>query len=152
MRKLFADLPEAVDTTFEVARRCAFRPKMRAPILPKFLAAAGESASDAAVGDETADNGLRDSDSADIEQDERIAAESEALREAAVTGLGARLANVELAAERQAYLDRLEIELDIINSMGFPGYFLIVADFIQWSKERNIPVGPGRGSGAGSVD
>ena len=151
MRKLFADLPEAVETTFEVARRCAFRPKMRAPILPNFLAAGGEGATAEIDGDGAADDTAQDGDSTDSEQDKRIAAESEALREAAVTGLEARLASVELAAERQAYLDRLEIELDIINSMGFPGYFLIVADFIQWSKERNIPVGPGRGSGAGSV-
>jgi DNA polymerase-3 subunit alpha len=79
-------------------------------------------------------------------------AEAEALRRDARAGLDARLAKISIPAEkRQEYLDRLEFELDVIVNMGFAGYFLIVADFIKWAKDNDIPVGPGRGSGAGSV-
>jgi len=77
--------------------------------------------------------------------------EAEALRRDAKAGLEARLAKIAGEVDRQAYLDRLEFELDVIIKMGFAGYFLIVADFIKWAKEQGIPVGPGRGSGAGSV-
>ena len=77
--------------------------------------------------------------------------EAEMLRRDARAGLEARLAAMDGPVDRQAYFDRLEFELDIIVGMGFPGYFLIVADFIKWAKEHGIPVGPGRGSGAGSV-
>ena len=75
--------------------------------------------------------------------------EDEQLRRDARAGLDARLGRIEV--DRQAYADRLEYELEIITSMGFAGYFLIVADFIKWAKANDIPVGPGRGSGAGSV-
>ena len=133
MKALFHDLPEAILNTSEIARRCAYRPLMRAPILPNFLAEQGESA-----------EGLD-------KNEERQQAEMNALAEMARAGLENRLASVELATDRESYFDRLKVELDIINSMGFPGYFLIVADFIQWAKSQSIPVGPGRGSGAGSV-
>ncbi|MGA1685403.1 MAG: DNA polymerase III subunit alpha, partial [Gemmobacter sp.] len=116
MAALFADLPEAVENTIEIARRCSYRPKKRAPILPRFA------------------------------EDE-----VEALRAAARAGLEARLAAGAAAAAPEAYRERLEFELGVIIQMGFPGYFLIVADFIQWAKAQGIPVGPGRGSGAGSV-
>ncbi len=124
MAALFADLPEATANTIEVARRCAFRPRTRAPILPQFLAGDGDDARDL---------------------------EAQELETQAREGLKARLRAVELAAEEAAYWDRLKVELDIINRMGFPGYFLIVSDFIKWAKAQRIPVGPGRGSGAGSV-
>jgi len=121
MRALFADLPEAILNTGVVARRCAFAAPKRKPILPRM---AGDAE-----------------------------AEAEQLRRDARAGLEARLARYgDLAPEqRQAYVERLEYELDVIEQMGFPGYFLIVADFIKWAKARGIPVGPGRGSGAGSV-
>ncbi len=77
--------------------------------------------------------------------------EADILADQAAAGLEARLAKIELAEPREAYFERLEFELGIIKKMGFPGYFLIVADFIQWAKDNGIPVGPGRGSGAGSV-
>ncbi|WP_409433661.1 DNA polymerase III subunit alpha [Litorimonas sp. RW-G-Af-16] len=77
--------------------------------------------------------------------------EGELLSREAHKGLEVRLAKIELATTREEYVERLEFELNVITQMGFPGYFLIVADFIQWAKERGIPVGPGRGSGAGSV-
>jgi DNA polymerase-3 subunit alpha len=119
MRVLFADLPEAVDNTLVIARRCAYMPPARKPILPAF--SDGKS-------------------------------EDDVLREMARKGLDERLAVLDLAAEDQKpYRDRLEFELDVIIQMGFPGYFLIVAEFIQWAKSEGIPVGPGRGSGAGSV-
>ena len=116
MAALFADLPEAVENTVEIARRCAFRARTRDPILPRFA------------------------------EDE-----VEELRRQARAGLEARLAAFPLAAPREEYDRRLDFELEIIEGMGFPGYFLIVADFIKWAKARDIPVGPGRGSGAGSL-
>ncbi|MEM1101431.1 MAG: DNA polymerase III subunit alpha, partial [Pseudomonadota bacterium] len=116
MAALFADLPEALENTVEVARRCAFKAMKRDPILPKF------------ADDEVAE-----------------------LRRLANEGLQARLAVIPHAVTPEAYQERLDFELGIIEGMGFPGYFLIVADFIQWSKDKGIPVGPGRGSGAGSL-
>ncbi|WP_420348322.1 DNA polymerase III subunit alpha [Pelagibius sp.] len=128
MRALFADLPEAVDNTLVIAERCAYFPEFVKPILPAFPTTAGRS------------------------EEEEMKAQSEA-------GLEKRLEDqvfpgVE-AAEREAvaapYRERLAFELKVIQEMGFAGYFLIVADFIKWAKAHNIPVGPGRGSGAGSV-
>jgi len=129
MVDLFSDLPEALDWTVEIARRVAFRPRTRGPILPKF--AAGSHAT----------------------EEEVVAAEAAALRKIAVEGLDKRLQTVGLAPgkEEKEYRERLDFELGIIENMKFPGYFLIVADFIQWAKAHNIPVGPGRGSGAGSL-
>ncbi len=116
MCALFADLPEAVENTVEIARRCAYMASKRKPILPRF---------------------------ADDEVEE--------LRRQAWEGLERRLAVIPLAASREEYEDRLRFELGIIEKMGFPGYFLIVSDFIKWAKAHDIPVGPGRGSGAGSL-
>ncbi len=116
MIALFADLPEAIENTVEIAQRCAFMAYRRDPILPKF---------------------------ADDEVDE--------LRRQANEGLQQRLAVIPHAVPVEKYQERLDFELGIIESMGFPGYFLIVADFIKWGKEQGIPVGPGRGSGAGSL-
>ena len=116
MVTLFADLPEALENTVEIARRCAFRARTHPPILPKF---------------------------ADDEVEE--------LRRQAREGLEKRLAVIPHAAPVEDYEKRLEFELGIIENMGFPGYFLIVADFIKWAKDHDIPVGPGRGSGAGSL-
>ncbi len=125
MMALFADLPEALDNTVEIARRCAFRPTSRAPILPRFT---GEGA-------------------------DALMAEAEELRRQAAGGLELRLRDGRLAEGKTEadYQERLSFELDVIIGMKFPGYFLIVADFIQWAKGQGIPVGPGRGSGAGSV-
>ncbi len=116
MAVLFADLPEAIENTVEIARRCAFKVEKRKPILPRFA------------------------------EDE-----VQELRRQAREGLKARLAVIPHAAPVEEYEKRLEFELGIIESMGFPGYFLIVADFIKWAKDHDIPVGPGRGSGAGSL-
>ncbi|NYS24251.1 DNA polymerase III subunit alpha [Rhodobacteraceae bacterium 2376] len=116
MAALFADLPEALENTVEIARRCAFKAEKRPPILPRFA------------------------------EDE-----VQELRRQAKEGLEARLAVIPHAAPVEEYQKRLEFELGIIEGMGFPGYFLIVADFIKWAKEQDIPVGPGRGSGAGSL-
>ncbi|MEQ9315460.1 MAG: DNA polymerase III subunit alpha [Henriciella sp.] len=120
MIALFEDLPEAVASTVEIAKRCGIRATKHDPILPNF-------------GD-----GSR--------------SEIEELKIQAREGLAERLAEApKLYAERSVYEERLEYELGIIEGMGFPGYFLIVADFIKWAKDNDIPVGPGRGSGAGSV-
>ncbi|MFH5773479.1 DNA polymerase III subunit alpha [Paracoccus sp. NGMCC 1.201697] len=116
MATLFADLPEAIENTVEIARRCAFAVKKHKPILPRFA------------------------------EDE-----VEELRRQAWDGLRARLAIIPHAVPVEEYEERLRFELGIIEQMGFPGYFLIVADFIKWAKDRGIPVGPGRGSGAGSL-
>jgi DNA polymerase III subunit alpha len=124
MTALFADLPEATDASVEIAMRCAYRPLTRQPILPRF----------SIPGDETVD-----------EEDE--------LRRQAGEGLAERLRQHGSATGFSAddYGRRLAFELDVIVKMRFPGYFLIVADFIKWAKSVNIPVGPGRGSGAGSL-
>ncbi|MEO0994061.1 MAG: DNA polymerase III subunit alpha [Pseudomonadota bacterium] len=116
MAARFADLPEALANTVEIARRCAVRPRTHPPILPRFA------------------------------EDE-----VEELRRQSREGLAARLAVIPHAAPVEEYEARLEFELSIIEKMGFPGYFLIVADFIKWAKGQGIPVGPGRGSGAGSL-
>jgi DNA polymerase-3 subunit alpha len=123
MAAQFADLPEALAATVDIARRCAFRPQVRQPILPRF------SAGNAAV-DEPAE-----------------------LRRRAHAGLEARIAahGVAPSSSAEAYGERLDFELDVIARMQYAGYFLIVADFIQWAQEQGIPVGPGRGSGAGSL-
>jgi len=128
MTTLFADLPEAIENTIEIARRCSFRPQEHAPILPQFL------------------NGKRSSGA----QGEIEAAE---LRRQSEAGLARRLAEEGTAAgyDTKVYADRLAFELEVITGMNYQGYFLIVADFIQWAKARGIPVGPGRGSGAGSL-
>jgi DNA polymerase-3 subunit alpha len=124
MTKLFADLPEALASTVEIARRCSFRPRTHKPILPRFLP--GETGRD----DEAAE-----------------------LRRRAALGLEARLAHHGTAPGHtlEDYQTRLAYELGIIEKMKFPGYFLIVSDFITWAKDHGIPVGPGRGSGAGSL-
>ncbi|KRA83522.1 DNA polymerase III subunit alpha [Altererythrobacter sp. Root672] len=121
MEELFADLPEATANTLVVAQRCAFAPPKRKPILPSLAG--------------------------DLEGEARMLAED------AKAGLLARLDPYEdlTDEERTVYFDRLDFEVDVITRMGFPGYFLIVADFIKWAKGQGIPVGPGRGSGAGSL-
>ena len=129
MLVLFRDLPEAIDNTLVIAQRCSVMVERRDPILPR----------SPTVGNRT---------------------EEEALRELSKTGLEGRLLKLIFTEEMggaareeiaKPYRDRLEYELGVIANMGFPGYFLIVADFIQWAKDQGIPVGPGRGSGAGSV-
>ena len=128
MRRLFADLPEALDNTIEVARRCAFRPEERMPILPPFLT--GGAATTALAETEAAE-----------------------LRRQSEAGLKERIAQHGLTPgyDVGAYAERLAFELDVITGMNYQGYFLIVADFIKWTKAQGIPVGPGRGSGAGSL-
>jgi DNA polymerase III subunit alpha len=121
MAEMFADVPEALANTMVVAKRCAIGASRRDPILPSLAG--------------------------------NIEAEKQQLRDDAHAGLLARLAvaGINDPAEQQPYFDRLDFEADVICSMGFPGYFLIVADFIKWAKEQDIAVGPGRGSGAGSL-
>lgn len=129
MAELFADIPEAIQNTVVIAKRCHYMPVPHNPILPPYPTTSGRS-------------------------------ESEELKVMAETGLEARLERQIYTAEdmqdakaqkHKTYFDRLYYELDVIEKMGFPGYFLIVADFIQWAKSQGIPVGPGRGSGAGSL-
>ncbi|GCD53212.1 DNA polymerase III subunit alpha [Acetobacter pasteurianus] len=122
MRALFADLPDACDNTLEIARRCAIKVETRKPLLPV------------------------------CPKVREGATEDETLRAMAWEGLERRMSGMKLDAETiEKYKERLRFELDIISKMGFPGYFMIVADFIQWAKAHGIPVGPGRGSGAGSL-
>jgi DNA polymerase-3 subunit alpha len=121
MRLLFADLPEACDNTLDIARRCAFMVAKRDPILPRFPTEGGRS-------------------------------EADELAHQAREGLKLRMARGQANAyPPEEYEARLEREVGVITQMGFPGYFLIVSDFIKWAKARGIPVGPGRGSGAGSL-
>ncbi len=126
MRKRFADLPEALVNTVQVARRVSYRPTTSDPLLPNFTTSGDAQSSES---------------------------ENEILIRMAKAGLDARLEVNGLApgTTREDYDTRLDFELSIIERMQYPGYFLIVADFIQWAKRQEIPVGPGRGSGAGSV-
>ncbi|RRQ20042.1 DNA polymerase III subunit alpha [Thiohalobacter thiocyanaticus] len=126
MAELFADIPEALDNTVEIARRCNLELTLGENFLPEFPVPEGMT--------------------------------MEAFfNQQAHAGLEQRLDKLfdrnspEFAEQRRPYDERLQIELDVINQMGFPGYFLIVADFIQWAKANGVPVGPGRGSGAGSL-
>ncbi len=132
MQILFADIPEALENTLEFAQRCAVMSPKRDPILPGFA----------------------------MERDGKILSEEDALREQARAGLQHRLDNLVFTEQMDAeerervakpYWERLDFELNVIIQMKFPGYFLIVSDFITWSKQNDIPVGPGRGSGAASV-
>ncbi len=116
MRERFADLPEAIDSTRDIARRCGYRPAPSEARLPR-------------VADD----------------------EVERLREDARRGLEARLDQIEPAAPEADYQKRLDHELEVIASMNYAGYFLIVGEFVGWAQEQKIPVGPGRGSGAGSL-
>src|SRR5487761_2021803 len=129
MAVLFADVPEALASTVEIAERCAFRPMTRKPILPRFTVGAGANAADA-QSDEAAE-----------------------LRRQAEAGLSNRLRihGLSQGTSEEDYRARLAFELDVITRMNYAGYFLIVADFIKWAKAEGIPVGPGRGSGAGSL-
>ncbi len=126
MQALFADLPEALENSVEIARRCNLHLTLGENYLPDFPVPAG------------------------LGMDEYF-------RQQAQQGLEKRLASLfdttadDFAERRKPYDERLQTELDVILSMGFPGYFLIVADFIQWAKKNGVPVGPGRGSGAGSL-
>jgi DNA polymerase-3 subunit alpha len=124
MAVLFADVPEALASTIEIAERCAFRPTTRKPILPRFSVGAG------------------------AESDEAVE-----LRRQAEEGLANRLRvhGLSQGASEEDYRARLAFEIDVITRMNYAGYFLIVADFIKWAKAQGIPVGPGRGSGAGSL-
>ncbi|MBT7506089.1 MAG: DNA polymerase III subunit alpha, partial [Rhodospirillales bacterium] len=129
MRRLFDDLPEAIDNTLVIAQRCAFKVNKIDPLLPPFDCGEGRN-------------------------------EVDELRAHSIAGLDQRLTDhvytegmseAEKEETAKPYRERLDFELKVISDMGFPGYFLIVWDFIHWSKEQGIPVGPGRGSGAGSV-
>ena len=129
MAALFADIPEAIQNTAVIAQRCSFMVQTRAPILPAFTREEGRS--EAEELDVQARDGLQ----------QRLEAHV----------FAANQDQLEREATAAPYFERLDFELGVINQMGFPGYFLIVADFIQWAKNEGIPVGPGRGSGAGSV-
>jgi DNA polymerase-3 subunit alpha len=126
MAELFADLPEALANSVEIARRCNLEITLGKNFLPDFPVPDG------------------------MTMDDFFGAESR-------KGLDWRLQRIldpaadDFAERRRPYDERLQIELDVITKMGFPGYFLIVADFIQWAKDNDVPVGPGRGSGAGSL-
>jgi len=126
MCSLFADIPAALANSVEIAKRCNLQLSLGKPVLPDFPIPEGMT-------------------------------ESEYFRQLAAVGLEKRLeqlydTSIENFSDiRQPYDDRLQQELDVITQMEFPGYFLIVADFIRWSRENDIPVGPGRGSGAGSL-
>ena len=125
MIELFSDIPSAIENTVEIARRCTIELTLGKNFLPDFPIPEGQT-------------------------------EAFFLSEESRKGLQLRLEQIfpdesERQQHRKVYEERLQVELDVINQMGFPGYFLIVADFIQWAKDHDVPVGPGRGSGAGSL-
>ncbi|MBE0435778.1 MAG: DNA polymerase III subunit alpha [Methylomicrobium sp.] len=126
MQELFADIPEALENSVEIAKRCNLELTLGENYLPDFPVPEGMTIDDYLI--EVSRQGLEDR-----------------FQQHPVFGSGSEEEN------RRVYYDRLETELKVITQMGFPGYFLIVADFIQWAKNNAIPVGPGRGSGAGSL-
>ncbi len=126
MIELFKDIPSAIDNTLEIAKRCNVHIELGKNYLPEFPIPDGMNINDY----------FRQLSHQGLEQRFKILLPTE---------------TENLAQEKQKYIERLNIELDVIINMGFPGYFLIVADFIRWSKENQVPVGPGRGSGAGSL-
>ncbi len=125
MAKLFADIPEAIENTVEIAKRCNLQLTLGEHYLPDFPVPEGM----------TIEEFFAEESFKGLELRLQVLFPDESVRQ----------------AKRAEYEERLQIELDVINSMGFPGYFLIVADFIQWAKNNGVPVGPGRGSGAGSL-
>ncbi|WP_144391640.1 DNA polymerase III subunit alpha [Pleionea sediminis] len=125
MIELFSDIPEAIENTVEIAKRCSVELKLGTYYLPKFP-------------------------TGDMDEAEYLCKVSREGLEERLDVLLDRDAP-DFNEKRKPYDDRLEVELGVINQMGFPGYFLIVADFIQWAKDNDVPVGPGRGSGAGSL-
>ncbi|MCB1757766.1 MAG: DNA polymerase III subunit alpha, partial [Gammaproteobacteria bacterium] len=126
MCELFRDIPEALENTVEIAKRCNLQIRLGESVLPDFPVPEGMT-------------------------------EDEYFTERSREGLQERLEQLydtgreDFAEIRKPYDERLQVELDVITQMKFPGYFLIVADFIQWAKNNGVPVGPGRGSGAGSL-
>jgi DNA polymerase-3 subunit alpha len=171
MRDLFADLPEAVDNTVVIARRCHYLLKAVSPILPPFATEGGRTeveelkdqarkglewrlenfvyprhaAASASHPPSLSGRGVEGEGGAENAHGGNASLPSR------LSGGERELSDAEKDAIAKPYRERLEFELDVIIKMGFPGYFLIVSDFIKWAKDRNIPVGPGRGSGAGSV-
>jgi len=134
MAALFADVPEALSNSVEIARRCSLALKLGEMRLPEYPVPQGTSAEEV----------LRSQAAAGLEWRRRTA---RTLRPAAAS----TAAGSDGPAPADAYRTRLESELEVICQMGFAGYFLIVADFIRWARENGVPVGPGRGSGAGSL-
>ncbi len=126
MLALFEDIPEALENTVQIARRCNVQLTLGKNYLPDFPVPEGMTLDEFFI--EASHKGLQ-----------------ERLHQYPAFGSGTEEENL------QIYQDRLDIELKVITQMGFPGYFMIVADFIQWAKNNDIPVGPGRGSGAGSL-
>ena len=124
MNELFDDLPEAIENTIAIAQRCSFCLHKIKPFMPQFKTPNGKT-------------------------------QEETLRDMAKNGLEERLERLKSRPDfeeiRPRYFERMEYELGVIEKMGFSGYFLIVADYVRWAKSQNIPVGPGRGSGAGSI-
>lgn len=128
MAELFKDLPEAIYNTVHIAKRCRFMPTVHSPILPRFNSENGRS-----------------------EEEELVFQAQEGLEKRLREEVFLRFASDDQEQIRKQYQERLDYEIGIIKHMGFCGYFLIVADFIKWAKNQGIPVGPGRGSGAGSL-
>ena len=126
MIELFSDIPEAIENTVEIAKRCNLEIKLGDNFLPNYPVPEGMTIDSFLI--QISEEGL----------DERLAILLDKAAE-------------DYAEQRKVYEERLKFELDIIIQMGFPGYFLIVMDFIQWAKKNGVPVGPGRGSGAGSL-
>ncbi len=129
MRALFADVPEALDNALEIARRCNLDLSLGKTVLPAFPVPAGQTEAEFLVN----------------QAGERLETQLQLIYESESIPAGER------EAVAAPYRERLRAELDVIVGMGFAGYFLIVADFIHWARDNRIPVGPGRGSGAGSL-
>jgi DNA polymerase-3 subunit alpha len=162
MKELFKDLPEAIENTILIARKCHFMPQMAKPMLPSFMPQNFLTHKTHKTHN-TGGNPLKGKKPSEKQASQALSvasvaqSENEEFENQAKQGLSERLrhlkATIGIAEEytEKDYQDRLEFEIKIINKMNYAGYFLIVSDFIKYAKQQNIPVGPGRGSGAGSL-
>jgi DNA polymerase-3 subunit alpha len=150
MCELFADIPEALENTINIAKRCSYSPKEHAPTLPSYPTDEGRTEEDELFFDSV--KGLCERLEFSTDKQNEIAKNLLAAKQN--SSAESNLIDTEilkLPEDKQKYFTRVVFELKVISNMKFPGYFLIVSDFIKWAKSQNIPVGPGRGSGAGSV-
>jgi DNA polymerase III subunit alpha len=155
MAELFKNMPELLDNTVEISKRCSLEIRLGSSMLPAYPVPAGSNTEDFLRDEAVRGLGARLTAP-------QVAGNARAVAEARPVANDARAANDACAVANEvrtaaseprttAYQTRLDLELGVICSMGFAGYFLIVADFIRWARENGVPVGPGRGSGAGSL-
>lgn len=153
MEELFSDIPEAINNTLVIAKRCSYMPRSRQPILPKFPCRENKTENEELREQAVSGLKLRIAKSSSVTRTPSTVIPALDQRDSSVTRWNDTKPDDDTQhdIDIKQYYDRLNYELSVITSMNYAGYFLIVSDFIRWSKANDIPVGPGRGSGAGSI-